>query len=94
LRVDAAGTVRIKGQLRGFEALLVLATTEILRYGADAPQVVRRLRAMLDELERTLPQDRHGAIARQRALLEDAVTAGMAGPFQAVAAIPDRQGFG
>jgi uncharacterized membrane protein len=94
LRVDAAGTVRIKGQLRGFEALLVLATTEILRYGADAPQVVRRMRAMLDELERTLPQDRHGAIARQRALLEDAVTAGMAGPFQAVAAIPDRQGFG
>jgi uncharacterized membrane protein len=94
LRVDAVGTVRIKRQLRGFEALLVLATTEILRYGADAPQVVRRLRAMLDELERTLPTDRHGAIARQRTVLENAVISGMASPFQAVAAIPDRQGFG
>jgi hypothetical protein len=48
----------------------------------------------LDELERVLAQDRHGAIARQRTLLEDAVTSALADPFQAVAAIPDRQGSG
>ena len=34
---------------------LVLSLTEIIRYGADAPQVTRRLYAMLDELQATLP---------------------------------------
>ncbi len=38
LRVDAKGVVRVKRQLRNFEPLLVLSMTEIIRYGADAPQ--------------------------------------------------------
>ena len=63
LRVDSAGTVRVKRKLRNFDSLLMLSLTEIIRYGADAPQVVRRLRAMLDELEATLPA---GAAGRRR----------------------------
>jgi uncharacterized membrane protein len=41
LRVDSGGTVRVKRKLRNFNALLALALTEIIRYGADAPQADR-----------------------------------------------------
>ena len=94
LRVDSAGTVRIKRKLRDVERLLVLSLTEVIRYGADAPQVVRRLRAVLDELESTLPQERHAAIARQRSLLDAAVSAALPAPFTAVASTADREGLG
>ena len=94
LRVDSRGAVRVKRQLRNFEALLVLSMTEIVRYGADSPQVVRRLRAVLNELELTLPVERRPAIARQRVLLQAAVGAALPAPFQAAATIADRHGFG
>jgi uncharacterized membrane protein len=94
LRVDTAGTVRVKRKLRNFEGLLVLSLTEIVRYGADAPQVVRRLRGMLDELESTLPPERHPAISRHRSLLEAAVSGALPAPFAAVASVADREGLG
>ena len=94
LRVDSGGTVRVKRKLRNFDGLLVLSLTEVIRYGADAPQVVRRLRAVLDELESTLPIERQAAIARQRSLLEAAVSAALPAPFMPVASTPDREGLG
>ncbi len=94
LRVDAAGTVRVKRKLRNFEGLLVLSMTEVIRYGADAPQVVRRLHGMLDELEATLPAERHAALARQRSLLEAAVSDALPAPFAPVASVADRKGLG
>ena len=94
LRVDASGTVRVKRKLRNFDALLVLALTEVIRYGADAPQVVRRLHGMFDELQSTLPADRHAAIGRQRSLLEAAADAALPAPFTAVASAADREGLG
>jgi uncharacterized membrane protein len=94
LRVDSAGTVRVKRKLRDFDGLLVLALTEVIRYGADAPQVIRRLRGGLDELESTLPEERHAAIARQRGLLEAAASAALPAPFAAVSSTPDREGLG
>jgi uncharacterized membrane protein len=94
LRIDSAGTVRLKRKLRNFDGLLVLALTEVIRYGADAPQVIRRLRAMLDELQATLPAERHPAIARQRDLLDAAVGAALPAPFAPVAATADREGLG
>jgi uncharacterized membrane protein len=94
LRVDSSGTVRIKRKLRNFDGLLVLSLTEVIRYGADAPQVVRRLRAVLDELEATLPAERQATIAGQRSLLEAAVSAALPAPFMPVASTPDREGLG
>ena len=94
LRVDSSGTVRVKRKLRNFEGLLVLALTEVIRYGADAPQVVRRLRGMLDELQDTLPAERHPALASQRNLLDAAVSAALPAPFMPVAATADREGLG
>jgi uncharacterized membrane protein len=94
LRLDSSGTVRVKRKLRNFDGLLVLSLTEIIRYGADAPQVVRRLRAVLDELEATLPAERQAIIAGQRSLLEAAVSAALPAPFMPVASAPDRGGLG
>ena len=85
--MDSSGTVRLKRKLRNFDALLVLALTEVIRYGADAPQVVRRLHGMLDELESTLPAERQAAIASQRNLLEAAVSAALPAPFASVASV-------
>ncbi len=84
----------VKRKLRNFEALLVLSMTEVIRYGADAPQVVRRLRGMLDELAATLPAERQAAIGRQRRLLEAAVSAALPAPFAPVASVADREGLG
>ena len=94
LRVDSSSTVRLKRKLRNFDALLVLSLTEIIRYGADAPQVVRRLHGLLDELESTLPAERQAAIAGQRSLLEAAVSAALPAPFASVASVADREGLG
>lgn len=76
------------------DGLLVLALAEVIRYGADAPQVARRLHAMLDELQSTLPAERQAAIAGQRSLLEAAVSATLPDPFAAVASAADREGLG
>jgi uncharacterized membrane protein len=93
-RVDAEGRVRLQRRLRKFEDLLILSMTEILRYGADAPQVVRRVRAVLADLERALPNERHAAIARERELLDAAVQSALPPAFTSVASIPDRIGLG
>ena len=94
LRVDSERAVRVKQKLRNFDGLLVLALTEIIRYGAGAPQVVRRLLEVLNELEGTLPTERHAAIARHRRLLDAAVAIALPAPFAEVAAVPDREGLG
>jgi uncharacterized membrane protein len=86
--------VRVKRKLRDFDRLLVLSLTEVIRYGADAPQVVRRLRAVLDELESTLPAERQAAIADHRSLLDAAVAAALPAPYAPVASIADREGLG
>jgi uncharacterized membrane protein len=94
LRVDSSSTVRVKRKLRNFDGLLVLSLTEVIRYGADAPQMARRLHGMLDELEATLPAERHAGIAGQRSLLEAAVSAALPAPFASVASAADREGLG
>src|SRR4029077_13118549 len=94
LRVDSSGTVRVKRKLRNFEALLVLSLTEIIRYGADAPQLVRPLPAVLDQLESTLPAERQAAIADHRSLLDAAVAAALPPPYASVASITDPGGLG
>ena len=93
-RVDSDGTVRLKRKLRSFEALLTLAFTEVIRYGADAPQVVRRILGAFDELEITLPEERAAAIAQQRSTLAIAVNEALPAAFGKVASEPDREGFG
>jgi hypothetical protein len=49
---------------------------------------------MLDELQDTLPAERHPALASQRNLLDAAVSAALPAPFMPVAATADREGLG
>lgn len=94
LLVDTDGAVRVQRKRPDFDHLLVLSLTEIIRYGANAPQVVRRLFAVLDELQSTLPAERHAAIARHRSLLKAAASAALPVAFSVVASVPDREGLG
>jgi uncharacterized membrane protein len=72
-----------------------LACTELRRYGADSIQVVRRLRAMIENLIRTLPENRHAALQAQLALLDHAIKAIYKLPKElALARATDSQGLG
>jgi uncharacterized membrane protein len=94
LRVDADDVPRLIRPLADFDQLLTLSLTEIIRYGADSPQVVRRLLALLDELELELPAEQQAAVAEQRRVLTAAVRVALPAPFAAVAGGPDRRGLG
>jgi uncharacterized membrane protein len=48
---------------------VLLGTTEIRQYGRDSIQVQRRLRAMLNDLINTLPEQRHLVLRKELALL-------------------------
>jgi uncharacterized membrane protein len=92
---DAAGTIRLIVPSPSWDDYLDLGLSEIRRDGAGQFQVVRRLRALLDRLERSCPEVRHGAIARHRAALDEVVSAEF--PLDAdrrFASVPDAQGIG
>jgi len=72
---DESGKLRIIFRTPNWEDFVNLACTELRRYGADSIQVVRRLRAMLETLIRTLPEDLHAGLQAQLALLDHAIEA-------------------
>jgi uncharacterized membrane protein len=92
---DDAGRVRVVIPTLDWADFLTLAVTEIRQYGASSIQVLRRLRAMLEDLrDSVLPEDRaaidveldrlDATVARAFGGTQDLVTAGIA----------DRQGIG
>ncbi len=92
---DAAGTIRLVVPSPSWDDYLDLALSEIRRAGDGQFQVVRRLRALLDRLERSCPEIRHAAIARHRVALDEVVSAQF--PLDAdrrFASVPDAQGIG
>lgn len=72
---DGGGEVRLLYRTPSWEEYLDLAFTEILTYGADSPQVVRRLRKVLRSIRSAVPAWRIEAIDEHSQLLEEAVTA-------------------
>lgn len=56
-----------------------LAFEEIRDYGKGSTQVVRRMRAALEDVEATARPERQGAVALQRRLLEERAAAAPAG---------------
>jgi uncharacterized membrane protein len=56
---DDDGQVRLLLPTPDWDELVDLALTEIRWYGADAPQVARRMTALLDRLSESLPPERH-----------------------------------
>jgi len=92
---DESGKLRVIFRTPNWKDFVNLACTELRRYGAESIQVVRRLRAMLDTLIRTLPEDRHAALQAQLTLLDHAIEAIYTNPEElALARAMDSQGLG
>jgi uncharacterized membrane protein len=66
---DSAGTVRLIYRRPYWEDFVQLSLTEIRQYGRDSIQVMRRLRAMLEDLIATLPACREPLLTRELSLL-------------------------
>ncbi len=66
---DGAGRVRLVYRTPNWEGFVHLAVTEIRQYGRDSIQVMRRLRAMLDNLIETLPERRATELRKELSLL-------------------------
>jgi len=81
----------------GLARLAELGFTEIARYGAGAPQVVRRLRAAYDLMEGLVGPDRRGifrTLHRQLAAAAAAASDAIPAAFTEISSQPDRLGLG
>lgn len=92
---DAGGAMRVIMRTPNWEDFVALACREIRFYGASNFQVARRLRAMLENLMRTLPDARVPALREELELLDWALEQlPMAPRDLALARVPDLQGLG
>jgi uncharacterized membrane protein len=81
--------------VRRWADYLTLSVTEIREYGDTSIQVVRRLRAMLEELAESVLPERREAVLEELARLDAAVTEEWAGTVDFdLAGLSDRQGIG
>jgi uncharacterized membrane protein len=95
LLVDRTGRLRLVFPTRTWENYLELGVSEIRDYGRTSPQVCRRLRAMLADLETGVLAVNRPAVRRQLALLDASVTESFPdGRHRAFALGQDRQGIG
>jgi uncharacterized membrane protein len=92
---DAGGRPRVILKTPNWEDFVALACREIRLYGAANFQVARRLRAMLENLLRTLPDARAPALREELELLDWALDQLPIAPRDlALAKVPDLQGLG
>lgn len=92
---DSTGVVRLVYRTPGWDAFVALAATEMRLCGGNSPQVTRRLRAMFDRLDQSVPAERRGPIRAEIALLQGAIDRNFADPADRCrATVPDCQGFG
>ena len=92
---DRAGTLRVILRTPGWNDFVHLSFTEIRAYGAGNIQIARRLRAMIMDLTKTLPDKRRPALQEQLELLDHVVERAYAEPKDLeLARIPDAQGLG
>jgi uncharacterized membrane protein len=81
--------------IRRWSDYLTLSVTEIREYGTGSIQVVRRLRAMLEELADSVLPERREAVGRELERLDDAVAARWGKTVDMdLAGRTDRQGIG
>ncbi|HVM36661.1 MAG TPA: DUF2254 family protein, partial [Actinomycetota bacterium] len=78
-----------------WEDYVTLAVDEIRIYGEGSLQVVRRLRAMLEDLMACVDEERRGILRREIQALDDGLRRGFSDPIdRAHAQKPDHQGIG
>ena len=92
---DEAGTVRVDLAAADWDDYVHLTVDELRHYGGESMQVLRRLRAALDDLVLAVPESRRGALADQITLLEAAAERSFPDLVDRTnAATPDAQGIG
>ena len=92
---DSAGKVRVIFPTPDWEDFVELTCREIRLYGTENFQIARRLRAMLENLEGTLPPSRRPALRQERDLLDRMIEKVYLLPEDmALARISDTQGLG
>jgi uncharacterized membrane protein len=92
---DASGQVRLFYRTPDWEDFVVLAATEIRHFGGGSIQIVRRLRAMLENLIVSLPPARAEPLRHELKMLEKSAARFFADPEErALADIADQQGVG
>ena len=92
---DAAGRLRLVYRTPDWEDFVQLAVTEIRHFGGVSIQVAKRLRAMLDNLIVTLPDERAAPLRQELKLLNRSTERFFPEPEdRALADISDPQGVG
>ncbi len=92
---DASGRVRLVFRTPVWEDFVQLAVTEIRHFGGASIQIVRRLRAMLENLIQTLPEQRAPRLRQELSLLQRTAERFFPEPEdRALAEISDLQGVG
>jgi len=94
-RIRDAGRVRLMYRTPDWEDFVILAVTEIRQFGGVSIQVARRLRAMLEDLIQTLPEERAAPLRLELKLLQRSAARFFVEPEdRALADISDTQGVG
>jgi uncharacterized membrane protein len=92
---DAAGRLRLVYRTPDWGDFVRLAVTEIRQFGGGSIQVVRRLRALLENLIQTLPGERAALLHQELKLLHRSAERLFAEPEdRALAGVSDFQGVG
>lgn len=92
---DAAGRLRLVYRTPDWEDFVHLAVTEIRHFGSESIQIARRLRAMLENLIQTLPQERMAILRKELVLLHRSAERFFSDPEdRALAEVSDFQGVG
>jgi uncharacterized membrane protein len=93
--LDRSGQPRLIFRTPNWEDFVHLAFSEIRACGSGNLQIVRRLRAMIQNLMQTLPPPRHPALQQQQSLLDREIERNYTYPEDlALARIADTQGLG
>lgn len=92
---DTGGNLRLVYPAPSWEDFLSIGLDETRLFGADSIQIMRRLRALLEDLRETVPEFRRPAVEDQVAMLEASVERSFIGSADLLSAgTRDRQGIG
>jgi uncharacterized membrane protein len=92
---DATGRVRLIYRTPDWEDFVVLAVTEIRQFGASSIQIARRMRAMLEDLIRSLPAERAEPLRQELKVLKNSTQRFFQEPEdRELADVSDSQGVG
>jgi uncharacterized membrane protein len=92
---DKAGRLRLMYRTPDWEDFVQLAVTEIRQFGGASIQIARRLRAMLENLIQTLPEERTVLLRQELKLLQRSAERFFTEPEdRALAFVSDVQGVG